>query len=140
MALYRANTQVNTYISNKSYILIGENFIRSLVFIYVRHMFCIHFGSRWYPQARNFLHWKYRLTIFYKGLYKGYKTKVDVFISLPYSLKGIELTTVGKTRNNNIDFLNYRQNIKRYGKRKKCLEIIYVIDNASFPLSRKTNN
>ena len=62
-------------------------------------MFGMHFGSRWYSLARNSLHLKYILAIFYKDCTKDI-TKVDVFISLPSSLKGIKLTTVGKTRNN----------------------------------------
>src|SRR4030095_10538920 len=72
-----------------------------------------------------------------KILHKGSKNKVNVFITLLYSLNGIKFTT-SKTRNSN-DFINHLKSIKRYVRRKRNVKrFILVIDNASFHVSKKT--
>lgn len=72
-----------------------------------------------------------------KILHKGSKNKVNVFITLLYSLNGIKFTT-SKTRNSN-DFINHLKSIKRYVRRKRNVKrFILVIDNASFHVSKKS--
>src|SRR4030095_9762852 len=62
-----------------------------------------------------------------KILHKGSKNKVNVFITLLYSLNGIKFTT-SKTRNSN-DFINHLKSIKRYVRRKRNVKrFILVID------------
>ena len=65
--------------------------------------------------------------IFYKGL----NAKINAFITLIYPLNKAKF----KISN---DFINHLRNIKRYVKSNKVKRFILVIDNASFHVSRKT--
>jgi hypothetical protein len=71
-----------------------------------------------------------------KILHKGSNDKVNVFITLLYSMNGIKFTT-SKTRNSQ-DFKNHLNSIKRYVKKRNIKRFILVIDNASFHVSKKT--
>ena len=71
-----------------------------------------------------------------KILHKGFKKKVNVFITLLYPLNGIKFTT-SKTRNSN-DFINHLKSIKRYVRKRNVKRFIIVIDNASFHVSKKS--
>ena len=71
-----------------------------------------------------------------KILHKGSNDKVNVFITLLYSMNGIKFTT-SKTRNSN-DFKNHLNSIKRYVLKRSIKRFILVIDNASFHVSKKT--
>jgi DDE superfamily endonuclease len=73
-----------------------------------------------------------------KILHKGSNDKVNVFITLLYSLNGIKFTT-SKTRNSN-DFINHLKSIKRYVLKRNVKRFILVIDNASFHVSKKTKH
>ena len=70
-----------------------------------------------------------------KILHKGSNDKVNVFITLLYSMNGIKFTT-SKTRNSN-DFINHLNSIKRYVLKRSIKRFILVIDNASFHVSKK---
>jgi DDE superfamily endonuclease len=71
-----------------------------------------------------------------KILHKGSNDKVNVFITLLYSMNGIKFTT-SKTRNSQ-DFKNHLNSIKRYVLKRSIKRFILVIDNASFHISKKT--
>ena len=71
-----------------------------------------------------------------KILHKGSNDKVNVFITLLYSMNGIKFTT-SKTRNSN-DFIHHLNSIKRYVLKRSIKRFILVIDNASFHVSNKT--
>jgi transposase len=71
-----------------------------------------------------------------KILHKGSNDKVNVFITLLYSMNGIKFTT-SKTRNSQ-DFKNHLNSIKRYVLKRSIKRFILVIDNASFHVSKKT--
>ena len=71
-----------------------------------------------------------------KILHKGSNDKVNVFITLLYSMNGIKFTT-SKTRNSQ-DFINHLNSIKRYVLKRSIKRFILVIDNASFHVSKKT--
>ena len=73
-----------------------------------------------------------------KILHKGSNDKVNVFITLLYPLNGIKFTT-SKTRNSN-DFINHLNSIKRYVLKRSIKRFIFVIDNASFHVSKKTKH
>jgi DDE superfamily endonuclease len=73
-----------------------------------------------------------------KILHKGSNDKVNLFITLLYSLNGIKFTT-SKTRNSN-DFINHLNSIKRYVLKRNVKRFILVIDNASFHVSKKTKH
>jgi putative transposase len=63
MDLYRTYSSFSTWnihIWGKKYVCSRENFIRSLVENYGRHIVYTD-GGTWYPQACNFLHLKHRL-------------------------------------------------------------------------------
>ena len=72
-----------------------------------------------------------------KILHKGSNDKVNVFITLLYSMNGIKFTT-SKTRNSSNDFINHLNSIKRYVLKRSIKRFILVIDNASFHVSKKT--
>ena len=65
--------------------------------------------------------------------------KVNVFITLLYSLNRIKFTT-SKTRRNSNDFINHLNSIKRYVLKRSIKRFILVIDNASFHVSKKTKH
>ena len=73
-----------------------------------------------------------------KILHKGSNDKVNVFITLLYSMNGIKFTT-SKTRNSQ-DFKNHLNSIKRYVLKRSIKRFILVIDNASFHVSKKTKH
>ena len=71
-----------------------------------------------------------------KIFHKGSNAKVNAFITLIYPLNKIKFK-ISKSRTSN-DFIDHLRSIKCYVIKNKIKRFILVIDNASFHVSRKT--
>jgi transposase len=71
-----------------------------------------------------------------KIFHKGSNAKINAFITLIYPLNKVKFK-ISKSRTSK-DFINHLRSIKYYVKTNKVKRFILVTDNASFHISRKT--
>ena len=73
-----------------------------------------------------------------KILHKGSSAKINAFITLLYPSNRIKFK-ITKSRTST-DFIDHLKSIRNYIKKNKIKRFILITDNASFHISKKTQN